>query len=72
MLTQTIVCSFILQQYLFKREVVAQTEADAHGSEARDWDLHVAEFLSVDHVRGGKRSCFASGGNLKKGYWNGR
>jgi hypothetical protein len=40
---------------LLKSKVVAQAKADAHGSEARDRDLHVAEFLSVDHVFGGDR-----------------
>jgi hypothetical protein len=58
-----------LEQYrfgLFKGEAVSQAKADAHGSEARDWDLHVAEFLSVDHVFGGDRCRSAVDSNLEK------
>jgi hypothetical protein len=40
---------------LLKGEIVAQAEAHAHGPEAWDWDLHVAEFLRVNHVCGGDK-----------------
>ncbi len=34
---------------LLESEVVAQTEADAHGTEARNGDLDVSKLLCLDH-----------------------